>query len=193
MVNTRELTEDGLEKNFATNTLGEYWRFTSGTYLFCLQKCVFIAGFVRCVPHLKGHCVWTVWQWCKRDKWWEAGQEGKWRCGGAGKMVSQVEGFPTEVVERRGEQTAREKSCLTLLISVRMKAAPLAKRHLVLASVQQSWHSSPSASVQGRWISQETVFNIFKSTTLGKNCGALFLCFPPVHQYLEWGGGEPSL
>jgi len=25
MVNNRELTEDGLEKNFATNTLGEYW------------------------------------------------------------------------------------------------------------------------------------------------------------------------
>lgn len=24
MVNNRELTEDGLEKNFATNTLGEY-------------------------------------------------------------------------------------------------------------------------------------------------------------------------
>uniref|UniRef100_A0A8B9QST5 Dehydrogenase/reductase SDR family member 12 n=1 Tax=Anas platyrhynchos TaxID=8839 RepID=A0A8B9QST5_ANAPL len=26
MVNNRELTEDGLEKNFATNTLGEWWR-----------------------------------------------------------------------------------------------------------------------------------------------------------------------
>lgn len=83
------------------------------------------------------------------------------------------------------QSASREKSCVTLVISVRLKAAPFAKRHMVLASTQQSSHSSPSASVQGRQISQETVFNRFKSDTLWKNCGALFLCFPSVHHYVE--------
>lgn len=48
------------------------------------------------------------WQWCKRDKWWETSQEGKWRCGRAGKMVSKVEGSPQKSW-KRGEQTASQQ------------------------------------------------------------------------------------
>lgn len=49
MVNNRELTEDGLEKNFATNTLGEWWRLLKNGTNFWLQKRVFTAGFMSCV------------------------------------------------------------------------------------------------------------------------------------------------
>lgn len=49
MVNNRELTEDGLEKNFATNTLGEWWRLLKNDTYFWLQKRVFTPGFMSCV------------------------------------------------------------------------------------------------------------------------------------------------
>lgn len=96
---------------------------------------------------------------------------------------------------RRGEKTTREKSCVTLLISVRLKAAPLAP----LASDTWCFYQPncpdtlpplPLCRVGGFL---KRLFNVFKSNTLGGNGGALFLCFPPVHQYLEWGRWEPSL
>lgn len=40
--------------------------------------------------------------------------------------------------EASKQPASREESCLTLPISVRLEAAPLAKRHMVLASTQQS-------------------------------------------------------
>lgn len=136
----------------------------------------------------KGCIRWAVWWRCKRDK---LRGTSRGRCGWA-ENTEQSGKFPPEKTPKAASTQAasREKSCLLPLVSGRLKAALLAKRGAACAS-----NSSPVTLLSlcfcaGMWFSRETGFSIFRSDTLQGSCCAMFLCFPPVHQYLGWGREE---
>lgn len=77
------------------------------------------------------------------------------------------------------QEASSEKSCVLPLMYEGLKAAPLARKCVLHTGVLLlfSLHTS-------LWLYKGTVFNILRSGTLRRSCGALFLCFPPVYRYL---------